>query len=457
MRKSGILMPIFSLPSNCGIGTLGKPATDFVDFLKKSGQKIWQVLPLTPVDRYNSPYMSPCLFAGNTLFIDFDLLTDDKLLKKGEYKENGSLNSTKVNFKAVKEESERVLKLAFSRFRVKDFESEYSAFLKKNSFWLEDFAAFCNEEKGFCEFKQFIFYKQWKNLKKYANKNGIEIIGDLPIYPTKDSSDVLYNKDVFKLNFDGTPSVVSGTPPDAFSSDGQLWGSPVYDFEALKKQNPPYRFWIERLKQAFSLFDTVRIDHFRAFSEYYEIPVGKTPKEGTWQKGGGMEFFAELEKQCGKNLPVIAEDLGLITDDVKDLLNATGFAGMKVLQFAFQTDFSNPYLPENYQTNCVAYVGTHDNPTAADFLREDEERQKKISLICPVSMGNMNEKLIKWVMSSAADRTVFTMQDILSLGEKFRINTPGTKTGNWQARIPKKYFTDLLAEDLKYITEKYER
>ncbi len=448
-------MPVFSLPSEYGIGTLGKPATDFVDFLSLSGQKIWQVLPLNPIDSYNSPYMSPCVFAGNTLFIDYGLLVEENLLKQNDldYADFGN-DDTKVDYIKVKRESEKLLKIAFKNFKVCE---EYEKFVGENSFWLDNFSNF-EKEGDYCKFKQFIFFKQWNKLKQYANRKGIEIMGDLPIYPTLNGADVLYNKKIFKLDESGKPTVVSGTPPDAFAKEGQCWGSPVYDFEFQKNQNPPYQFWVNRIKQALLMFDIIRIDHFRAFEAFYEIPFGETNGlNGKWCKGPGLEFFKIIEEQIGKKLPVVAEDLGIITKEVKLLLNQTGFSGMRVLQFAFNGDSQNPYLPHNFEKNTVAYIGTHDNNTVMGWYNGLNGKEKTEIERYIKTGESFNWAAIRLLMASVADTVIFTMQDIMGLDSNAGINAPGTTENNWKWRMQGGCANSWLAGILKEITETYGR
>lgn len=488
MRKCGILFHITSLPSPCGIGTMGREAYEFVDFLKAAKQSLWQILPLNPTGFGNSPYQSFSAFAGNPYLIDLDLLNGEGLLLKEEYEQiDWGSNPRCVDFGKIYSSRYAVLRKACKRFEADD---SYMEFCAKNSFWLEDYALFMSlkhsfggkpwymwnlglktrneqavdgakslleDETDFHRKVQYIFYRQWRNLKEYANKNGVEIIGDLPIYVAHDSADVWGNPKQFELDDNCNPVRVAGVPPDGFSREGQLWGNPVFDWEYMRKDG--YHWWIRRLEHSLNLYDKIRIDHFRGFSSYYVVPY-RMPNavNGMWLKGPGIEFFKTIESIIGKP-DIIAEDLGYIDEDVINLLAETGFPGMKVLQFAFDSRENSDYLPHNYTKNCVVYVGTHDNDTikgwfdnaaAADIefaekylrLNEDEGRCRGV---------------IKSALASVGETAILTMQDLLCLGSEARMNTPSTAENNWQWRAIKSDINFELANELAELTELYRR
>lgn len=488
MRKSGVLMHISSLPGKLGIGTLGKSAYEFVDFLVSSGQSYWQVLPICPTGYGDSPYQSFSTFAGNPYFIDLDLLSAEGLLDKADH-ENVSWgkNEQEVDYATLYKERYKVFKKLSDGYIPTD---EYRKFCAENSKWLDEFALFmaikdAHGGKAFYDWEkdiksrkqlaydfwkekctvgikmhkllQFLFYRQWNALKKYANEQGIKIIGDLPIYVSGDSSDVWANQKIFKLDSNYLPVEVAGCPPDDFSKDGQLWGNPVYDWKYLKQTD--YAWWIERLKHCLNVYDVIRLDHFRGFESYYCVKYGSVnARSGVWRKGPGIDFFKSVEKQLGK-LPIIAEDLGFMTDGVKKLLKRSHFPGMKILQFAFDGNNDSEYLPHNYSKNSVAYTGTHDNTTvqgwfetankqtkthAVDYLRLDEEE-------------GYNWGMMKSIMASASDTVILTMQDLLGLGSRSRMNIPSTVSGNWKWRAVQNDFSQQLAEKLYYFTDIYKR
>ncbi len=490
MRTSGVLMPIFSLPSNYGIGTLGKAAYDFIDFLRKAGQTYWQILPTGITGFGDSPYQSVSAFAGNPYFIDLDLLCEDGYIKKADVEAlDWGEDYCKVDYEQLYQSKYKILRLAFRKFKNK-IPDDYDLFLEKNSFWLYDFAlysaiksyhneaSFDNWEKGFLkredsfiqraktEFKediefhyfvQYIFAKQWKELKTYANENGVKIIGDIPIYVALDSADVWGCPEQFQIDKDYTPLAVAGCPPDAFSSDGQLWGNPLYDWDYMKKDG--FSWWTNRIKHCAELFDVVRIDHFRAFSAYYSIPYGdENAKRGVWKKCPGKELFDTLHKPLGK-LNIIAEDLGTIDDDVRALLKYTGFPGMKVLQFAFEPGYESSYLPHNIDKNCVVYTGTHDNDTAIGYMKGlPEKTLKYVKEYLRIGENeSFNWELIKSAMSTPADTVILQMQDFLGLDNSARINTPATNKNNWQWRIGEGCTNDWLAQIIYDVTKLYYR
>ena len=488
MRKSGIIFPVFSLPSNYGIGTFGIEAYNFIDFLEKANQSYWQILPLGPTSYGDSPYQSFSTFAGNPYFIDLDLLTKDGLLKQEEInpidfgKDNRYIDYGKIYLSRYK-----VLKIAFNRFNKNS--KEYEEFKESNKFWIYDYALFMalkdynggktwtswnedirrreqealikystllKDEIEFQMFMQFKFYEQWNILRSYAKEKGIEIIGDIPIYVAEDSSDVWSNSKLFMLDKDLIPTKVAGCPPDAFSETGQLWGNPIYNWKAHKEEK--FNWWIERVKSSLDLFDIVRIDHFRGFAGYWSIPYeDETAANGKWEVGPGIELFDAIKKELG-DINVIAEDLGYITEDVKRLLNYCGFPSMKVLQFAFDPKGDSEYLPHNYNKNTVVYTGTHDNDTIKGWIKSLSESEKEF---CMAYTGMKNEDdtwaLVKTAIASTAETAIIQIQDILDIGSEGRINIPSTIGLNWRWRMDKNHLTDGLANKLKSLSTLYRR
>ncbi len=485
MRKAGILMHITSLPSDYGIGTIGEAAYKFVDFLKQSGQSYWQILPISPTDADNSPYSSPSAFAGNPLLIDLDILKADGLLTNGDL--NGVFfgeNEEKVDYDAVKEYKDEILKKAFSRFSITE---EYNSFISENSYWLDSYALytavkehFCGkpwyewedgiknreaaaikeysdklwEEISFVKFQQYIFYSQWKRLKGYANENGIEIIGDIPIYVSLDSSDVWTERRLFQLDKDGTPQRVAGCPPDAFSEEGQLWGNPLYNWRVMKQDG--YTWWTGRIAACMRLYDVIRIDHFRGFEAYYAIPFGdEDAKGGYWEKGPGIALFSAIKRKL-PDAQIIAEDLGYITDDVRTLLAKCGFPGMKVLQFAFDPYNDNPYLPYNYPENCVAYTGTHDNDTLIGWYQKENNKEFIRDYLNVATDEFVPVAMVRAILASRAKIAIIPLQDYLGYGE--RMNTPSTANNeNWSWRIRKDSLHDGVIYHINHLTKLYKR
>lgn len=489
MRTCGILMPVFSLPSKYGIGTLGKEAFRFVDFLAKAGQSYWQILPLNPTNYGDSPYQSFSSFAGNPYFIDIESLIAEGLLtvKEADRFDFGD-DIESIDYGKLYESRLDLLRLAFKNF-VPD--STYEKFVKENEFWLEDYVLFMalknahgdrawrtwekplqTREKAaitaakakyadvmdFYRFVQFKFNEQWVALKKYANKNGIGIIGDIPIYVALDSADVWANPSQFLLDKALTPTVVAGCPPDAFSEDGQLWGNPIYDWAKMKKNG--FYWWKKYLGHALKRYDLTRIDHFRGFESYYAIPYGdKTAQNGKWMKGPNMELFNSFKKEFGENLPIIAEDLGFLTPEVLKMLKDSAFPGMKVLQFAFDPSLTSDYLPHNFGKNCVVYTGTHDNDTIIGWLdsaTEEEVETAKRYLNCETK-ENFNWAMMRMALMSVADTCILMMNDIIGLDSTARINTPSTVGGNWKWRIKGECINDWLAKIIYENTEIYGR
>ena len=489
MRRCGILMPVFSLPSPYGIGTLGKSAYDFVDFLCDSGQSYWQILPLGVTSFGDSPYQSFSCFAGNPYFIDLDMLVADGLLTKAEIVAcDFDDNHDRIDYEKLYLNRYPLLRKAFARFKPC---KAYDAFTLENAAWLQDFAAFMaikNAQGGkafyewepslklrdadalsraqndyiddinFYKFLQFKFFEQWKKLKQYANENGIKIIGDIPIYVALDSADVWANPKQFQLDDDYTPRAVAGVPPDAFSEDGQLWGNPLYDWDYMKSTD--YAWWKQYLGSALERFDVVRIDHFRAFESYFSIPYGDTDaKGGKWIKGPDKALFDALKSEFGNDLPIIAEDLGVITPAVRKLLSHTKFPGMKVLQFAFSGNSDNAYLPHNIIKNCVVYTGTHDNDTIMGWLESSDEKTVKQAkdYFNFQSDNGFNWAMIKAAYASVADTCIIPMADFLGADSSARINTPSVLGDNWSWRIAEGCTNPWLAGIIRETTELYGR
>lgn len=489
MRGSGILMPIFSLSSPYGIGTLGKKAFEFIDFLKRGGQSYWQILPLCPIDYSGSPYQSVSCFAGNPLFIDLDLLVSDGLLTQSDISEF-SYNNIFADYNSLKNSREVLFSRAFKKF---DTESADFKDFKNNTSWLRVYSAFCaikdsfdglpftswdekfrrfseetlvlaetefKERTEYYNFIQYEFFKQWSVLKAYANKNGIKIIGDIPIYVALDSADVWSDPSQFDLNSDLKPNFVAGVSPDAFSATGQRWGNPLYNWQKAAGEKEPFSWWKKRLSHAFKLYDTVRIDHFRAFESYYAIPSSsESALEGSWRKGPGIKFFEEMKKAFGEELPLIAEDLGLIGEDVVRLLKESGLPGMKVMQFGIDDGPKSTHLPHNYVKNSVAYLGTHDNDTIIGWQSKASEEKKKFAYDY-IGFGKsegFNISMIRALFASVSDIAVITLADLMGLDSSGRINTPGTDKNNWQWRIQDGCVNDWLADILFDLTTTYAR
>lgn len=488
MRASGILMPIFSLPSPYGIGTFGKSAYEFVDFLRKGGQSYWQILPLNPTNYGDSPYQSFSSFAGNPYFIDLQLLIEDGLLaeKEADAVDFGT-DETAVDYGKLYKNRLPLLKKAFSRFTP---DTGFKKFCQDNAYWLEDYALFMAlknahndvsweeweqdirlrepqaiqnaqteyaETMEFYRFIQYIFSVQWLKLKQYANKNGIKIIGDIPIYVAYDSADVWASPSQFFLDKNLKPIKVAGCPPDAFSEDGQLWGNPLYRWDVMKKDG--YGWWKRRLGFALKLYDVIRIDHFRGFESYYAIPYGETTaKNGSWVKGPNTALFKALNAEFGE-MPIIAEDLGFLTPAVLKMLKQSGYPGMKVLQFAFDTREDSDYLPHNYINNCVVYTGTHDNDTVIGWTKTadstDVETARKYMHVDEAE--GFNWAMMRTALSSVADTCILMMPDLMGLGSDARINTPSTIGGNWMWRIRNGCINDWLAGILYENTKLYGR
>lgn len=490
MRTSGVLMPISSLPSQYGIGTMGKEARRFVDFLEKGGQTYWQILPICPTSYGDSPYQSFSSFAGNPYFIDLELLCKDKLLTKKECESyKWGKKPQYVDYGIMYVNRYALLRKAYERFSKKT-PADYEAFCSKEAEWLDEYTLFMAlkdanggvawsewddalkfrkpeaieeakekyaDDIAFYKMLQYLFFKQWTALKAYANEKGIRIIGDVPIYVAMDSADVWANPTQFYLDKDLNPIEVAGCPPDAFSADGQLWGNPLFRWDVMKKDS--YSWWTKRISAMAKLYDIVRIDHFRGFDSFYAIPAkDDTAKNGVWKDGPGMDLFNVLEKKLGK-LPIIVEDLGFLTPSVKKLLKDSGFPGMKVIQFAFDSREDSDYLPHNYPQHCVVYTGTHDNDTVMGWMKtapKDCVRFAKDYLNLTKEEG-YNWGMMRAAWSSVADMAIVPMQDLLGLDSKARINIPSTTGGNWQWRATPEQIDNKLAKKLHKCMQMYAR
>ena len=490
-RSSGILMHISSLPGKYGIGTLGKEAFEFIDFLNEAGQTYWQVLPLGHTSYGDSPYQCFSAFAGNPYFIDFDNLREEGFLKIEDYENiDFGEDRVKINYSKLFKNKMKILKKAYENSKEIN-KKEIEIFREKNKFWIEDYAFFMalkekfslvswqnwdekirlrdsktlyeykeilNEEINYWIFLQYNFFKQWNKLKNYANKLGIKIIGDIPIYVAEDSVDVWSNPKIFLLDNNKRPIKVSGCPPDAFSKTGQLWGNPIYNWAYLEKTD--YYWWVERVRQSLSIYDVLRIDHFRGFESYWEIPYGdKTAINGKWVKGPGIKLFNAIKEKLGE-VNIIAEDLGYLTKEVIDFRNKTGFPGMKVLQFAFDSQGDSYYLPHNYINNSIAYTGTHDNDTVRGWFEvtgNKEDIKYAINYLRLTEEEGYNWGMIRGAWSSVSNISIALMQDFLNLGNEARMNFPSKSEENWMWRAKKEDLTNELAKKIYEITKIYRR
>ncbi len=474
-RASGVLMHISSLWGDYSIGSFGKEARSFIDFIKSCGFSYWQVLPFCLPDECNSPYKSYGAFSGNPYFIDLETLCDKGYLKREELLSQKQRNEYLCEFERLKSERIDLLIKASTRFtetlKMEAFYNEnpqilnfckFMALKKANNdlpfnLWTVDFY---DESYLFAwKFIEYEFFTQLLSLKKYANEKGIKIIGDMPIYVDYDSADVYFNKSEFLLDKKQKPTLVAGVPPDYFSKDGQLWGNPLYDYK--KMENNGFLWWQERLNFYKKFFDGVRIDHFRAFSDYYAIkPTETTAKNGKWIKGPKLKLINKF-KQIKGDFLIIAEDLGVITEDVVKLVKQSGFPGMRVLQFGFLGDKNSPHLPHNYINNSVAYTGTHDNNTLLGYVWEQQDSVKEqITKYFGVDFNAWNssyDQIIRQMISSPAGLTMFQIQDLLKFGSDTRMNTPGKKDGNWAFRITKQALEKVNINELKYYNEIYGR
>ena len=466
MRESGVLLHLSSLWSPYGIGTMGKEAKEFVDFLQEAGQRCWQILPICPTGYGDSPYQSYTTFAGNPYFIDLEDLTRMGLIAKEDYETiTWATENDKVDYGVLYEKRYPILKKAAEQF-LKASSVEYKIFCEENEFWLSDYAAFMVLREPQIQMTQeewkavqFFFFKQWKELKTYANKRGIAIIGDLPIYVSMDSVDVWAHPELFQLDENKVPKEVSGCPPDGFSEEGQLWGNPLYNWEYMEQTG--YKWWIQRIGYLCEIYDVLRIDHFRGLDSYYAIPYGSpNAKNGVWKKGPGMKLFEAVEKAIGKKR-IIAEDLGFLTPSVKQLLQESGFPGMKILQFAFDSrlESDSEYLPHRFIKNCVAYAGTHDNDTLKGWFSSiaPEDKVYAKEYLCISEWEDEVLSMLCALWASVADLTIVQAQDLLGLGNEARMNEPSTVGRNWQWRANPGVFTEELAKLLKRKMKLYGR
>lgn len=494
-RGAGILMPITSLPSKYGIGCFSQSAYDFVDWLKAAGQTYWQILPLVPTSFGDSPYQSFSTYAGNPYFISLEALIEEGVLTEEECKKADFGHDPKdIDYEKMYKNRYPLLRKAYERSNIAE-NQDYLHFVEENAWWLKDYALFmavkdCFDGKPWMEwaedirlrwnyaldyyrreqyftiefhqYLQYQFYRQWTKLKTYANAQGIQIIGDIPIYVAMDSADAWSHPEMFQLDEHNLPTAVAGCPPDGFSATGQLWGNPLYRWDYHAQTG--YSWWIERLRYCFKLYDILRIDHFRGFDEYYSIPYGaESAIHGTWEKGPGIGLFNRMKEVLGER-EVIAEDLGYVTDSVKKLVADTGFPGMKVLEFAFDsrdTGCTNDYLPHNYTENCAAYTGTHDNETLAGWFNSitSDELTMTRDYLCDhyTPKKYLNQVMISVIMRSRANLCIIPIQDYLGYDNTCRMNKPSTVGTNWKWRITKEELSEKLREELYLMAKRYGR
>lgn len=494
-RAAGILLSVSSLPGRFGIGCFSRSAYDFVDWLKEAGQTYWQILPLGPTSYGDSPYQSFSTFAGNPYFISLDELIEEGVLTEKECKSaDFGKKADDIDYEKVYKKRYPLLRKAYERSRVSE-NPDYVRFVEENRWWLSDYALFMAVKDRFegapwtewaedirlrwqnamdyyrrelyydIEFQQYLQYKffsQWRRLKAYANEKGIRIIGDIPIYVAMDSADTWAHPELFQLDENNVPTAVAGCPPDGFSADGQLWGNPLYRWDYHR--NTGYDWWMSRLWYCFQMYDVVRIDHFRGFDEYYSIPFGaENAKDGHWEKGPGIDLFRCMEQRLGRH-QVIAEDLGYVTDSVRELVRESGFPGMKVLEFAFDSRDSgsaNDYLPHNYIENSVAYTGTHDNETITGWFKSitKEERQMARDYLCDqhTPAKELYKSFIALVMRSNSRMCIVPMQDYMGLDNRCRMNQPSTLGKNWKWRLVKGELSEELKEEILAVAKRYGR
>lgn len=493
MRESGILLPVFSLPSKFGIGSFSREAYEFVDFLHGAAQGFWQILPVGPTGYGNSPYQPFSAFAGNPYFISLETLIEEGLLTWDECNSvDFGKDETKVDYGAMYANRDALLRKAYERFIESGKETEeLKKFTGREKEWLKDYALFTSIKKkmngapwyeweddlkkrnaaalkkmekelkddiDFVYFQQYEFDRQWHNLRKYANDRSVKIIGDLPFYVSLDSVDCWSNPDVFLMDKDLNPKVVAGCAPDAFSRTGQLWGNPIYDWKALDKSG--YKWWVKRIKRNYDFYDVIRIDHFHGFCEYYAVPYGdKTAENGKLCKGPGMSLFNALKAEIG-DLRIIAEDLGTNTPENEALIRESGFPGMKVLQYGF-TSWDSYYVNHRHLNNCVVYTGTHDNTPTRAWVEEINEGERDFCRRYINSMtsdyGQLTWDIIREAFRSVADLIIIPLQDYLCFGREARINTPGTSEGNWEWRLRPNFLSQDLKNSIKGLTELYSR
>ncbi len=496
MRASGILLPISSLPSAYGIGAFDQKAYEFVDILVRAGQRYWQILPMGPTGYGDSPYQSFSTFAGNPYFISLDELVSNGYLTERDLLElKTAADERSVDYEQLYNTRFLMLRKAFENSRIQE-NGEFQQFVSEHEAWLPDYALFMaiKDSKGgqsfleweddikkrqpealckyretfehdmyFYMFLQFEFSRQWQKLKAYANEKGVKIIGDIPIYVALDSADTWSHPELFQFTDDLVPKAVAGCPPDAFSETGQLWGNPLYDW--AYHEGTGFAWWLDRIRNCFLWYDMVRIDHFRGFDEYYAIPFGEpTAVNGRWEQGPGIRLFEAMEQKLGRQ-DIIAEDLGFLTDGVRKLLADTGYPGMKVLQFAFDSREESDYMPHNYHANCVVYTGTHDNQTTKSWWDELSETDRDVAfryMNLPGSLEQVTAEEITWQMIVMAQRSVASLcvipaQDYLSLTKEARMNTPSTLGCNWHWRMQDGDFSDRLCEKIYRMTKLYGR
>jgi len=492
IRKAGILLHPTSLAGKYGIGTFGKEAYQFIDFLNQAKFKVWQVLPITAPGYGNSPYQCYSSIAGNPVLIDLENLQQMGFLSVADLivHQSSFVESSKVNFDLISALKFPLLRKAYNAFRQNSSAfSDFIGFCNYHEGWLNDFALFMAlkenqggkpitewdpllrtknteaiyaiydkliDEVGFQKFIQYIFFRQWMNLKRYANERGIEIMGDIPIYVAADSADVWANPKYFDVDNELKPISVAGVPPDYFSKTGQLWGNPVYRWEEMKSDD--FQWWRNRLKGTFAIFDSVRIDHFRGFAQYWAIPAGdKTAENGTWKDAPGISLFESIAQHLGK-LEIVAEDLGVITPDVTELRDKFNFPGMKILQFAFDSSENNEYLPHNYTQNSVVYTGTHDNNTSLGWMNDAsiDDLNKAINYM-NCTQKSFVHSLVRLVLASTANIAIIPMQDLLELNENARMNIPGTPNDNWNWKLTQLNVDSLNSETYKFLNQLYGR
>ncbi len=492
-RKSGVLVHPTSFPGPYGIGDLGPSAYYFINFLEETGQQLWQVLPLGPTGYGDSPYQSFSSFAGQPLIISIDQLMEWKLIEPVDVAPR-EWEAVCINYGELIPYKYEILRKAYANFKAlpekEDLKLAYAAFVKEQKNWLENYATFMavkdyhdgvmwtqwaadiafptkdslrkwqdklRDEIGFYQFLQFAFFKQWFELKEYANQKGIQIVGDIPIFVAFDSADVWANKDLFMLDTKGYPTRVAGVPPDYFSATGQLWGNPLYDWKKHKAEG--YRWWVARVSQNLKMYDYLRIDHFRGFAEFWAIPYGnKTAIEGEWLPGPGADLFRAFQKELGEEIPIIAEDLGLITPDVEELRDAFQLPGMKILQFGFENIEENGDLPHYYPRNSICYTGTHDNDTTLGWYEKLPEVSKdKIRRYLNTDANTICWDFIRLCFGSVSKMAIVPLQDILSFGSFSRMNTPGVEAGNWQWRYTAEMLSPHIRGQLSYVTKLYGR
>lgn len=489
-RGAGVLLPVSSLPSPYGIGSFGRAAFAFIDFLSKAGQTYWQVLPLGPTSYGDSPYQSFSAFAGNPYFIDLDTLVEQGLLTEAEVEvPDWGDDSSNVDYGRLFDARFAILKQAYTRSRHQSTEA-YRKFCADNAEWLPDYSTYMaiktqfdnrswvewpddirlrqpdalaayqerlQEEIGFWSFCQYQFYEQWNRLKAYANQRGIQIIGDIPIYVSLDSSDVWVNSSFFQLDADRRPTSVAGVPPDMFSATGQLWGNPLYDWEAMERDG--FTWWKRRMHASATLYDVIRIDHFIGIVRYYSIPAtDDTAMNGVWKQGPGLSLIAAFGEALG-DARVIAEDLGIVTPEVLRVKKQAGYPGMKLMEFGFDSGAANDNLPHRFEPNCIAYGGTHDNETLTGFFQHQKRRDIAFAKAY-LNVKRSNDlpwAVIHTAYASVADTVIFQMQDLLGLDNQARMNFPSTIGGNWKWRVQERQLSAALADKMRVLAETYER